>query len=78
MGLVYVDDSSYFDAFYGDCVLWNNPGTEMQAPKLAARWKKNGVYVWHPVFDEKYDEPVRQQIVQDAYTRLTIIKKRNL
>ena len=28
MGLAFVDDSSYFDTLYGDCVLWNNPGTE--------------------------------------------------
>ena len=45
MGIIYVEDSSYFDSLYGDSVLWNNPGTSTQAPKLVARWFKDGVAV---------------------------------
>ena len=63
MEIIYVEDFSYFDSLYGDFVLSNNPGTSMQAPKLVARWFKDGVAVWHPVFEELFDEPARQQII---------------
>ena len=77
MGIIYVEDSSYmyFDSLYGDFVLWNNPGTTMQAPQLATRWFKDGVAVWHPVFEELFNEPARQQLIQDAHNRL--IARRN-
>ena len=45
MGISYVDESSYFDTLYGKHVLWNSPGTHLQARKLACRWFKDGILV---------------------------------
>ena len=46
----------------------------MQAPKLAARWFKDGMAVWHPVFEELFDEPARLWTIQDAHSRLSVKK----
>jgi hypothetical protein len=70
MGISYVEESSYFDTVYGSYVLWNNPGTHLQAPKLTCRWFKDGVSVWHPIFEEMFDEPDRQQIIKEAQRQL--------
>ena len=37
MGIAFVEESSYFDTLYGKHVLWGNPGTHLQAPKLVCR-----------------------------------------
>ena len=62
MGISYVEESSYFDTVYGDYVLWINPG-----PKQTCRWFKDGVSVWHPIFEEMFDEPDRQHIIKEAH-----------
>ena len=70
MGISFVEESSYFDTLYGEYILWNNPGTHLQAPKLICRWFKNGVSIWHPIFEEMFDEPARKQIVKEAQRQL--------
>ena len=62
MGISYVEESSYFDTVYGDYVLLNNPGSHLQAPKLICRW--------HPIFEEMFDEPDKQQIIKEAQRQL--------
>ena len=47
MGISYVEESSYFDTVYGDYVLWNNPGSHLQAPNLICRCFKDGVSLIH-------------------------------